>query len=93
MRVFSSIKPRTIRQIMFKTAFPLKVGGKIFDKYCTYGKRWSIDYLHCLLLGHGPGIYSDVSVETQGVFTTYNAQCCGRRYYPENYKIREGSHV
>lgn len=81
----SFVKPRTRRQIVFKTWFPLVYNGKTYNRYCTYGKRFTKDYLHCLLLGHGL-VHTDVSVGSRGLQSILIAICCDRTYLPVGYK-------
>lgn len=78
----SRLRNTRSRTIMFRTLFPLKTANGTFTRYCTYGKRFTIHYLHCLLLGHGPVIYREPIITPQGVITTYMAKCCDRRFYP-----------
>lgn len=86
----SIVRQRYGRKVMFQSWFPLHYEGRIYEEYCTYGKRFTWRYLLCILLGHTNISYSSVSVSSErGIETCVPARCCDRTYYPSPIKSRK----
>jgi hypothetical protein len=85
----SVVRPQTYRRVMFDTRYPLHYKGSVYPRYCTYGRRFTWQYLMCLLFGHTGITYTDVNVNTDGVKTIVPARCCDRTYYPANTNTKD----